>query len=133
MFDCLPDPRTLIQQSPPIHLVTASVALAWYTANSALIVDVREPFEYALERIPGTMLRPLSTFNPHQSLPTNGRRLLLMCAVGVRCEPAALTLLQAGHPIHVYRVEGGLSAWCQAGGPVMVGSSSGSRHPSDAP
>lgn len=133
MFDSLPDPRSLIQQSPPVHVVTASLALAWYTADSALIVDVREPFEYALERIPGTILRPLSTFDPHQRPPTNGRRLLLLCAVGVRCEPAALALVQAGHPAPVYRVEGGLSAWCRAGGPVMVGSSSGSHRPPDVP
>ncbi|WP_299437182.1 rhodanese-like domain-containing protein [uncultured Rhodospira sp.] len=123
MFDSLPDPRSLIQQSPPVHLVTAAVALAWYTADSAVIIDVRERFERALEHVPGTLLRPLSTFDPYQSPPTHGRRLLLMCAVGVRCEPAALALVQAGHPGPVYRVEGGLSAWCRAGGPVMVGSS----------
>jgi rhodanese-related sulfurtransferase len=82
-----------------------------------MLVDVREPQEYAVERIHGALLYPLSTFDA-RSLPMEGRKLVLHCGGGVRSMKAAHKLLDAGHA-QVTHVEGGLAAWKAAGLPVI--------------
>ncbi|MBB4287813.1 rhodanese-like domain-containing protein [Roseospira goensis] len=116
-----PDAETLARLRERVHQVDAATALAWYRADAAVIVDVREPHEYAQAHVPGAALHPLSVFDP-AGLPDPGdRRLLLHCAVGVRCGHAALALVRAGHPGPVYRLEGGIAAWQAAQGPLEAG------------
>ena len=82
-----------------------------------LLVDVREVNEYAVERIHGALLYPLSTFDP-KVLPTAGRKLVLQCAGGVRSMRAAQALVAAGHG-KVYNLEGGIGAWKAQGLPLI--------------
>jgi rhodanese-related sulfurtransferase len=82
-----------------------------------LLVDVREVNEYAVERIHGALLYPLSTFDP-KVLPTSGRKLVLQCAGGVRSMRAAQALAAAGHG-KVYNLEGGIGAWKAQGLPLI--------------
>ncbi|MDY7015415.1 MAG: rhodanese-like domain-containing protein, partial [Cyanobacteriota bacterium] len=48
--------------SNPVQLqeIDARTLKQWLEENSAKLVDVREPSEYAAERIPGAQLHPLS-------------------------------------------------------------------------
>jgi rhodanese-related sulfurtransferase len=116
-----PDADTMARMRASVHQVDAETVLSWYQAGEALIVDVREPYEYAQRHVPGAALLPLSVFDP-EALPDPGaRRLVLHCAVGVRCGHAAMALVQAGHPGPVYRIEGGIAAWEAADGPLQVG------------
>jgi rhodanese-related sulfurtransferase len=101
---------TITQASP----ADVRAALA---AGDVLLVDVREPNEYAFERIHGALLYPLSTFDP-QAIPETGRKLVLQCAGGVRSLRAAQALVAAGHA-HVVNLDGGLNAWKAAGLPVI--------------
>ena len=50
-------------------------------AGEILLVDVREPAEFANERIHGALLHPLSTFEP-KAIPTTGRRVIFQCGSG---------------------------------------------------
>jgi rhodanese-related sulfurtransferase len=68
---------------------------AWLTNGEILLVDVREPNEYAFERIHGALLYPLSTFDAG-ALPTEGRKLVLHCGSGKRSLTAAHKLQAAG-------------------------------------
>lgn len=123
MFPTPPDDETLAVLRERVHLIDAPTALDWYRAGEALIIDVREPFEYGQAHIPGAKLVPLSSFEPeHIPPPPDAGRLVLHCAVGVRCGHAAVALVRAGHPGPLYRVEGGLGAWRAYGGPVQRGS-----------
>jgi rhodanese-related sulfurtransferase len=90
---------------------------AWLDQGEILLVDVREVNEYAVERIHGALLYPLSTFDP-AALPLEGRRLVLHCAGGKRSAMAGQKLLDAGHP-HVTHLAGGLGAWKAAGMPTI--------------
>jgi len=47
-----------------------------------LLVDVREPMEYAAERIPGALLYPLSSFDASQLPPDGPRQVVFSCAAG---------------------------------------------------
>ena len=54
-----------------------------------LLVDVREPNETALERIPGSVLVPLSAFNPGDIPDPNGREVVFSCRSGRRSVTAS--------------------------------------------
>jgi len=90
---------------------------AWLANGEILLVDVREPNEYAFERIHGALLYPLSTFDP-KALPGEGRKLVLHCGSGKRSLMAAHQLQAAGHG-HLTHLEGGIQAWKAAGLPVV--------------
>ena len=52
--------------------------------HSVLLIDVREPDEYAIERIRGALLYPLSTFDP-RALPCTGSvKIVFQCGSGMR-------------------------------------------------
>src|SRR4051794_31304055 len=63
-----------------------------------LLVDVREPAEYAAERIPGALLYPLSTFDVTQLPPDESRQVVFSCAAGGRSLTAARQRLAQGPP-----------------------------------
>jgi len=104
-----------------VEFVSADTARRWQEAGEAVIVDVREPHEFAEIRIPGATLIPLSGFDPAQVPPHAGRRLLFHCKSGVRCGMAAQLAAAAGEPGPIYRLQGGIVAWVAAGGPVESG------------
>jgi rhodanese-related sulfurtransferase len=89
----------------------------WLKNGEVLLIDVREPDEYATARIPGALLYPLSTFDA-KVLPRDGRRLVMQCAAGGRSLKAAQALLQAGHH-HATHLAGGIKAWREAGKKVI--------------
>jgi len=83
--------------------------------GSILLVDVREPHEYAAGHIPGAVLHPLSTFDP-SSLP-EGKRIVFSCAAGVRSVRALEFAQAAGREIREH-YRGGFKDWLAAGEPV---------------
>ncbi len=76
--------------------------------NEALVIDVREPGEFAREHIAGAQSFPLSSFEPAR-LP-RGRRIVLCCQSGAR-SGQALAQLEAAGLQDVAQLDGGLSAW----------------------
>lgn len=101
-----------------VELIDPYTAGRWIERGKAVLVDVREPQEFALEHIAGAMSLPLSNFAPCRLPDTKNKRLLLMCASGIRCGLAAQALLGAGHPT-LYRLAGGIMAWKASGGAVV--------------
>lgn len=95
-------------------------------AHEILLVDVREPAEFAAERIHGALNFPLSTFDPG-ALPQAGDRLMvLQCGSGKRSAMAIEQCRKAGHAIDSH-LAGGIMAWKAAGLPtVSIDSATGS-------
>jgi len=83
--------------------------------GSILLVDVREPQEYAAGHIPGSVSHPLSSFDP-ASLP-EGKRIVFSCAAGVRSVRALEFAQAAGLDVHEH-YKGGFKDWASAGEPV---------------
>jgi len=83
----------------------------------AVLIDVREPYEYGFERIPGALLFPLATFDP-KALPTGGKTILLQCGTSKRSGMAARRMIEAGAPV-AHHIAGGLAAWKAAGLPLL--------------
>ena len=83
-----------------------------------LLVDVREPDEYAAQRIAGAVLYPLSTLDVTMLPPDGECRVVFQCGSGKRSETAARARLAAGAP-HAAHLAGGIGAWTKAGLPVL--------------
>ena len=89
-------------------------------ATRPLIVDVREPVEFASERIEGSVLIPMSVFaDRHGELPKD-RPLVMQCHSGSRSSSATMFLLQRGWT-DVRNLDGGIAAWMRDGLPVRTG------------
>ena len=89
-------------------------------AGTPLLVDVRNPDEFAQARIPGAVLLPLPFFaNRVAELPAD-REIFLVCRSGDRSGTATAYLIQRGFE-QVANVSGGILAWYQAGLPVVTG------------
>ena len=88
--------------------------------GSIVLVDVREPHEWEAGHIPGSVLLPLSTFNPADLPDAQGRRIVLSCRSGKRSLTAA-DLAHAGGVAVDAHYAGGFLDWVAQGGPVATG------------
>lgn len=88
-------------------------------AQGALILDVREPFEYVSGHVPGALPLPLSAVHTNLSrLPTD-QPVYVICASGNRSKTAASWLRSAG--VDAISVAPGTGGWVVHGGPVVRG------------
>jgi hydroxyacylglutathione hydrolase len=85
-----------------------------------VLVDVREPGEFAELRAPGAFLLPMSAFAARVGELPADRPLLVICHLGGRSAAAAGFLIRAGRT-DVSNVAGGMDAWEKAGLPVRRG------------
>jgi rhodanese-related sulfurtransferase len=85
--------------------------------GTVLIVDVREPREIALERIPRSFYLPMSAFNPDLIPDPEGRTVVFYCASGIRSVVASQVAQAAGMPYDAH-LAGGLKAWKAVGLPI---------------
>ena len=84
-----------------------------------LLIDVREPAEFAVERIRGALLYPLSTFDASRVPDDGTRQVVLYCGAGKRSLAAAAKRLAAGNDKAAH-MGGGITAWKRAGLPVIA-------------
>jgi rhodanese-related sulfurtransferase len=82
--------------------------------GSMVLVDVREPHEFAAGHIPGSVSHPLSQFDATQ-LP-QGKRVVFSCAAGIRSVRAAEFAQASGRDIREH-YKGGFKDWLSAGEP----------------
>jgi len=90
---------------------------ALLAAGKILLIDVREPTEFAAERIPGALLYPLSTFDAGQLPPEGPRQVVFSCAAGGRSLTAARQRMALGQA--AAHLAGGISQWKAQGLPVV--------------
>jgi rhodanese-related sulfurtransferase len=109
----------MMQHSGPIETLEPAEIARLLKAGKLLLIDVREPAEYAAERIPGALLYPLSSFDA-TTLPADGPwRVVFHCGSGKRSLTAAEKRLAAGES-HAAHMGGGIAAWKAAGLPVIA-------------
>ncbi len=103
---------------PDVIDITPGEAKAWLEAGDAIMVDVREPFEYEEAHIGDTPLVALSTFSPELVPFEKGKKLILQCRSGGRSMMAGEQMIAAGFPDDVYNLMGGIQKWEEEGFPV---------------
>ena len=82
------------------------------------LLDVREPWEFAIGRIEGSQLVPLGTLAPQLEAIDCAGPVVCVCHHGTRSFHAALTLEQHGCG-DVYNLTGGIDAWARQIDPAM--------------
>ncbi len=94
-------------------------------SSGALLLDVREPDEYAQGHAPGSTLIPLGQLAQRlQEISRyKNQPVALICRSGNRSGQAQKLLEKAGFSAAV-NVEGGMIAWQKAGLPVVAGAAS---------
>jgi rhodanese-related sulfurtransferase len=86
--------------------------------DAPIVLDVREPNETNLGRVPGAIVLPRGTMETKiEALVPRDAKLVIYCASGNRSALAADTLQQMGYT-GVSSLAGGWNAWAQSGGPI---------------
>jgi rhodanese-related sulfurtransferase len=90
--------------------------------QGALLIDVREPDEYAAEHAPNALLIPLEQVSARMQeiAAYKDKPVVVMCHSGRRSAQAAQQLQDAGFS-QVSSVAGGIVAWKKAGLEVVAG------------
>ncbi len=103
--------RKLVEVSPEL-------IEQWLEAGDTVLIDVREDFEHAEERIGGAEHAPLSKFDAdtiRKRYP--GSRVVFHCKSGGRSAKAAEKFCTGDD--NVYHLAGGIEAWKLAGKPTL--------------
>jgi len=82
-----------------------------------VLVDVREPNETGVERFPGAVLVPLSSFDPATIPAPPGSEVVFACRSGRRSVTASLAAQEQGFDYDAH-MAGGILAWQAAGLPT---------------
>ena len=105
-------------QDAGITVVGPDLLAAWLASGDAALVDVREDYEHAEERIEGAALAPLSTFDAEVVRRAHpGKRVVFHCRSGKRSAQAAAQFRRPDEP--AFHLAGGIEAWKAAGMPVL--------------
>ncbi len=100
------------------HQIVADIptadAPAWLQQSGALVLDVREPAEYAAGHVPGAISIPQAELALQLDDIPRDRDVLVVCEGGTRSLRAAKFLRQSGFD-RISNLVGGTSAWRQAG------------------
>jgi rhodanese-related sulfurtransferase len=98
-----------------LKTIDAATLKQWLEKDEAVLVDVREPGEHAAQSIAGAKLIPLSGVCKKALPDCTGKKLVVHCMKGGRGNTACAKLLAEDPSLEIYNLEGGISAWCEAG------------------
>ncbi len=110
--------------------VSAENLRHWLERDEAILVDVREPEEFARAHIPYARSIPLGALPSalYDLQRSHGRKLVFHCQSGMR-SAAACTLTNAPPHAPAYTLSGGIAAWQEAGLPVIASHTAGKTLP----
>ena len=105
------------------YRISVDEAAKLYGTDDVVVVDVRRQDEYAAGHVKGAIFIPVDdVLTRINELPDN-RKLLFICAQGVRsglaCEMAAAMGVDTEN---LYNIENGTSTWIEKGYPTSYGS-----------
>jgi adenylyltransferase/sulfurtransferase len=99
-------------EPPQLEEITASeLKRRLDRGDDIQIIDVREPHEYEIARLPDTKLIPLSTIVNRMGEIDPARETVLHCKGGVRSAKAIEALKRVAFPGRLINLKGGITAW----------------------
>ncbi|MBX3244789.1 MAG: molybdopterin-synthase adenylyltransferase MoeB [Acidobacteria bacterium] len=97
---------------PELEEITAPELDSWFKGNVDFqLVDVREPHEYEIARIPGSKLIPLGEVVNRICELDKTKTTVVQCKGGVRSAKAIGFLTDAGFAGRLINLKGGITAW----------------------
>lgn len=107
-----------VELDSDLEITPTELARALEAAPPPVLLDVREPMEHRLNRLPGAVLVPLGELPERLSELDQARDLIVYCHHGVRSIRAAQLLRGAGFRARSLR--GGITAWIDDIDPNML-------------
>ena len=101
-------PRVMPETAPEIDVTEVAERLR--SGDGMVLLDVREPWEFELARLPNAVLIPLSTLPSAMNELDAEREYVVYCHHGMRSAMAANWLKSHGFQ-HVFNMTGGIDAW----------------------
>ena len=101
-------PRVMPESAPEIDVTEVAERLR--SGDGMVLLDVREPWEFELARLPNAVLIPLSTLPSAVNELDADREYVVYCHHGMRSAMAANWLKSHGFQ-HVFNMTGGIDAW----------------------
>jgi adenylyltransferase/sulfurtransferase len=98
------------QPSPDGDDITPLALARALAARQITLVDVREPYEWAIGRLPGARLVPLDTLQDEVESLDRDAELVMYCHHGMRSDMAAEWLREQGFR-RVRNLIGGIDRW----------------------
>ena len=111
-----PEGSSLAALGPTVSVAEAAAL----RDDGALVLDVREPDEWAAGHIPGATLIPLGELSSRAGELARSHRIVVVCRSGNRSAEGRDILLAAGFSA-VTSLDGGMTDWAQAGMPMETG------------
>lgn len=99
----------------PITTIDAGTLKIWLDQGDAVLVDVRDPSEYAARHVPGAVSIPLSIFGAATVPVEQDKKLVIQCQRGMRSGRACAQLQREMPEAELYNLGGGISAWVKSG------------------
>jgi len=109
--------RTTHEHDAEVGRIGVDEFPTWTAAHDPMIVDVREPSEYAAARIPGAVSIPQADLATRLSEIPKEREILVVCASGMRSLRSAQFLHAVGYE-RVTNLDGGTNGWLAAQHPT---------------
>ena len=109
-------------QGEPFYRVNMNEAKQMYDEEDTIVIDVRSNDEFALGHIENALSIPVDDVLARiEELPTD-KRLLFICAQGVRCGLACEMAAAMGmDPEKLFNIEDGTQSWIENGLPTSYG------------
>ena len=118
-FCGLPQADAEAEREQDVPKITAAQLKTKFEHGEAFtLVDVREPYEYEISRIPGSKLIPLGELLGRLSELDSADEIVLQCKSGARSAKALHLLQEAGFR-KLYNLEGGINAWSEQVDPTV--------------
>lgn len=115
-------PSVLLNDEPEIvvpELTVEEVQDSLAKAVPPLLIDIREPYEWRLVRIPNTCHIPMNEVPDHLDKLPRDRPVVIFCAHGSRSYSVAAWLIEQG--VNASSMAGGITQWASRGGAVEQG------------
>lgn len=109
-FCGIPQAQAAEDAELPVPEISVTELKSKLDAGSIVLLDVREPFEYEVARIPGSKLIPLGDLHSRMSELDSADEIFIHCKSGVRSATALRQLQKAGFS-KLFNVTGGILAW----------------------
>ena len=110
-FCGIPQAQAAEEAEPPVPEISVEELDAKLKSNEPLVLlDVREPYEWDIARLPGAKLIPLGELPSRMSELDSADEIVIYCKIGPRSAKAVRTLQKAGFA-KLQNLEGGVAAW----------------------
>src|SRR2546426_56526 len=110
--------RPAWSQAAPKEACWVSCPASWARCRPFVLVDVREPHEYQICRIPGSKLIPLGDVPKRMHELNSADEIVVHCRSGQRSAQAVELLMKAGFR-KIHNLRGGVLAWADQVDPTM--------------